>query len=189
MSTDTAHVHSPNWYILQLTFPWTLFSLVLIWWSFGKYAASAEHAQGRYITKSKHPAKSKRSQTCAVNILKLSWPLASITVHYLRCNSDHVYDPCSPCRYRCPVYPHVFQLTYTNKTRKPGVKNKIVDMAFNGAGVRDTTLVLKIGTNTVIRPLKTLPTVSNLRKAGSQWCGTYLWTWWAMDVGLPLIPR
>ncbi|MNJ58381.1 hypothetical protein D3C77_540110 [compost metagenome] len=29
--------------------------------------------------------------------------------------------------------PHVFQLTYTYEARKPGVKDKIVDMAFNGA--------------------------------------------------------
>lgn len=57
-------------------------------------------------------------------------------------------------RYRCTVCPHVFQLTYTYEARKPGVKDKIVDMAFNGSGVRDTARVLKIGINTVIRALK-----------------------------------
>lgn len=40
---------------------------------------------------------------------------------------------------------------------KPGVKDKIVDMAFNGSGVRDTARVLKIGINTVIRALKNSP--------------------------------
>jgi transposase-like protein len=51
----------------------------------------------------------------------------------------------------------VFQLTYTYEARKPGVKHKIVDMAFNGSGVRDTARVLKIGINTVIRALKNSP--------------------------------
>jgi transposase-like protein len=51
----------------------------------------------------------------------------------------------------------VFQLTYTYEARKPGVKDKIVDMAFNGSGVRDTARVLKIGINTVIRALKNSP--------------------------------
>ncbi len=35
--------------------------------------------------------------------------------------------------------------------------NKIVDIAFNGAGVRDTARVLKIGINTVLRALKNSP--------------------------------
>jgi len=38
----------------------------------------------------------------------------------------------------------VFQLTYTYEARKPGVKDKIVGMAFNGSGVRDTARVLNI---------------------------------------------
>lgn len=33
---------------------------------------------------------------------------------------------------------------YTYEARKPGVKEKIVDMAHNGAGVRDTARTLKI---------------------------------------------
>ncbi|HFI8955679.1 TPA: IS1-like element transposase, partial [Escherichia coli] len=37
---------------------------------------------------------------------------------------------------------------------KPGVKEQITEMAFNGAGVRDTARTLKIGINTVIRTLK-----------------------------------
>ncbi|OZI15375.1 hypothetical protein CE195_02020 [Sodalis-like symbiont of Philaenus spumarius] len=35
-------------------------------------------------------------------------------------------------------------------TRKPGVKEQIVDMAFNGAGVRDTARTLKISVMTLI---------------------------------------
>ena len=72
----------------------------------------------------------------------------------------HAWEYATPAghvRYRCPVCPHVFQLTYTYEARKPGVKDKIVDMAFNGSGVRDTARVLKIGINTVIRALKNSP--------------------------------
>lgn len=87
--------------------------------------------------------------------------MASITVHCPRCNSDRVYlhgkTPAGHVRYCCPASPHVFQLTYTYEARKHGVKDKIVDMAFNGSGVRDTARVLKIGINTVIRALKNSP--------------------------------
>lgn len=48
----------------------------------------------------------------------------------------------------------VFLLTYTYEGRKPGVKEQIIEMAFNGAGVRDTARTLKIGINTVICTLK-----------------------------------
>ena len=48
----------------------------------------------------------------------------------------------------------VFQLTYTYEARKPGIKELITDMAFNGAGVRDTARTLKIGIISVIRTLK-----------------------------------
>ncbi|EIC83152.1 IS1-like element transposase [Serratia sp. M24T3] len=48
----------------------------------------------------------------------------------------------------------MFQLTYAYEARKPGVKEQITEMAFNGAGVRDTARTLKIGINTVIRALK-----------------------------------
>ena len=87
--------------------------------------------------------------------------MTSITVHSPRCNAGRVYrhgkTPAGHVRYRCPVCPHVFQLTYTDEARKPGVKEKIIDMAFNGSGVRDTARVLKIGINTVIRALKNSP--------------------------------
>lgn len=84
--------------------------------------------------------------------------IASITVHCPRCNSARLYRrgkiPVGHVRYRCPVYPHVFQLTYTYEARNPGVKDKIIDMAFNGSGIRDIARVLKIGINTVLPALK-----------------------------------
>ncbi|BEB65004.1 hypothetical protein VEE17_43290 (plasmid) [Escherichia coli] len=41
----------------------------------------------------------------------------------------------------------MFQLTYRYEARKPGVKDQITEMAFNGAGVRDNARTLKIGGN------------------------------------------
>ena len=57
-------------------------------------------------------------------------------------------------RYRCMNCKKNFQLEYAYEAHKPGVKDRIVDMAMNGSGVRDTMRVLKIGINTVIRTLK-----------------------------------
>ncbi|ENY9361303.1 IS1 family transposase [Salmonella enterica] len=59
-------------------------------------------------------------------------------------------------RFRCRDCHRVFLLTYTCEARKPDVKEQITEMAFNGAGVRDTARVLKIGINTVIRTFKKL---------------------------------
>ncbi|AKE09793.1 transposase [Serratia liquefaciens] len=43
----------------------------------------------------------------------------------------------------------MFQLTYSYEVRKPEVKEQITEMAFNGAGIRDTARTLKVGINTV----------------------------------------
>lgn len=84
--------------------------------------------------------------------------MASIDVHCPRCQSAQVYrhgqSPKGDDRFRCRDCHRVFQITYAYEARKPGVKERIVDMAFNGSGVRDTARVLKIGLNTVIRTLK-----------------------------------
>lgn len=84
--------------------------------------------------------------------------MATVTVHCPRCDSDDVYrhglSPTKRERFRCQCCCRVFQLTYRYEARKPGVKEQIVDMAHNGAGVRDTARTLKVGINTVIRVLK-----------------------------------
>lgn len=84
--------------------------------------------------------------------------MASINVHCPRCDSALVYrhgkNPAGHERFRCRECHCVFQLTYTYQARKPGVKDQVIDMAFNGAGVRATARTLKIGINTVIRTLK-----------------------------------
>ena len=43
---------------------------------------------------------------------------------------------------------------YSDKGRLPEIKQRIVDMALNGSGVRDTARVLDISTDTVINELK-----------------------------------
>ncbi|OKP17529.1 transposase [Serratia fonticola] len=85
--------------------------------------------------------------------------MASVNVHCPRCDSVLVYchaqNPKDHSRLRCCECRSVFHLTYTYQARMLGLKEKIVDMAFNGAGVRDTARTLKVGINTVIRTLKT----------------------------------
>lgn len=84
--------------------------------------------------------------------------MASIAVHCPCCQSAQVYrhgqNPKGYAWFRCRDCHRVFLLTYTYEARKPGVKEQITVMAFNGVGVRDTARILKVGINTVIRILK-----------------------------------
>ena len=57
-------------------------------------------------------------------------------------------------RFRCSDCKRTFQVDYAYEACKPGMKDKIIDMAMNNAGVRDTARVLKVGCNTVLRTLK-----------------------------------
>ena len=57
-------------------------------------------------------------------------------------------------RFRCLDCKRTFQLDYAYEANKPGVKEKIVEMAMNSSGVRETGRVLNIGYNTVLRTLK-----------------------------------
>ncbi len=57
-------------------------------------------------------------------------------------------------RYRCFDCRKSFQLDYTYNAYHPGVKEQIVDMAMNNAGLRDTARELKVEFNTVLRTLK-----------------------------------
>lgn len=84
--------------------------------------------------------------------------MASIIAHCPRCQSALVYrhgqSPKGHDRFRCRKCHRVFQLDYSYEACKPGIKEQITEMAFNGAGVRDTARTLKVGINTVIRTLK-----------------------------------
>ena len=62
-------------------------------------------------------------------------------------------------RYKCKneECPHIiFQLEYKYEARKPGVADRIEDMAMNGSGTRDTARVLGVDKNTVTRHLRKL---------------------------------
>ncbi len=96
--------------------------------------------------------------------------MASVNIHCPRGQSAPVYrhgqNPKGRDRFRCRDCHRVFQLTYTYQARKPGMKELITEMAFNGAGVRDTARTLKIGINTVIRTLK------NCKRKANAVCNT-----------------
>jgi transposase-like protein len=47
-----------------------------------------------------------------------------------------------------------FMQSYRYKACEPGITEKIVEMAINSSGIRDTARVLKINKNTVINTLK-----------------------------------
>ena len=60
-------------------------------------------------------------------------------------------------RFLCREEPcdgRTFILDYSYAGQSKEVKKKIIDMAVNGSGVRDTARVLKISTNTVLKELK-----------------------------------
>jgi transposase-like protein len=57
-------------------------------------------------------------------------------------------------RVKCKSCNRTFQLDYSYEASKPGVVEKIEQMAHNGSGIRDTARVLGINKNTVISHLK-----------------------------------
>ncbi|WP_445582682.1 IS1-like element transposase [Scandinavium lactucae] len=57
-------------------------------------------------------------------------------------------------RYRCQLCRRTFQLDYTYRACQPGMKEQIVDLAMNNAGIRDTARALHISINVVVRTLK-----------------------------------
>lgn len=50
-----------------------------------------------------------------------------------------------------------FILKYSYLGLMPEIKNKIIEMAMNGSGIRDTARVLKISASTVISEIKKIP--------------------------------
>ena len=77
------------------------------------------------------------------------------------CNSNHITqagrNAYGEQRYRCQepdCQTKTFMLKYRYRAYEPGIKEKVIDMAINGSGIRDTGRVLKIDKNTVINTLK-----------------------------------
>jgi transposase-like protein len=84
-----------------------------------------------------------------------------IPVHCPHCQSEQVIKggktQVGTQRYKCQNVdcPHYsFQLDLTYKGRSPAIKERIIDMALNGSGIRDTARVLQISPTTVINELK-----------------------------------
>lgn len=57
-------------------------------------------------------------------------------------------------RYYCHDCKRTFQLSYLYRAHQPGMKEKIIEMASQGAGKRYISRTLKVGLNTVMRYLK-----------------------------------
>lgn len=57
-------------------------------------------------------------------------------------------------RYLCYDCSRTFVQTYTHKARDPLVKEQIIQMVLNGAGVRDTARVLGVNRNTASAQFK-----------------------------------
>ena len=85
--------------------------------------------------------------------------MADVKVKCVYCGSTEVIKfgkRAGHQRYCCKHCKKAFQLDYTYKACEPGVKDKIVNMAMNGAGTRDTARTLGISKDTVTATLKKL---------------------------------
>jgi transposase-like protein len=87
--------------------------------------------------------------------------VAKINVCCPQCKSDdvvkHGVTAEEKQRYQCKnidCSKNTFLLDYSYHACSPGIKDKIVDMALNGSGIRDTARVLGINMNTVMSELK-----------------------------------
>lgn len=87
--------------------------------------------------------------------------MAFITVYCPQCQGDQVVKrgktDQDKQRYLClrpDCSTKTFILDYSYNGRLPDVKKKIIDMALNGSGVRDTARVLDISPGTVINEIK-----------------------------------
>jgi transposase-like protein len=87
--------------------------------------------------------------------------MAMIAVSCPACQSGNVIkagkQPNGTQRYRCqnPACTRtIFQLAYVAHGRLPDTQRLIVEMTFNGSGIRDTARVLRVSPVTVLRVLK-----------------------------------
>lgn len=86
--------------------------------------------------------------------------MAETKAKCIHCNSDNVskmgFTNQGKQRYVCrsPECGRSFILEYSNYGCVPGIEEKIVDMAVNGSGIRDTSRVLGVSQGTVIKTLK-----------------------------------
>ena len=86
--------------------------------------------------------------------------MAYIEIICPRCQGTHVVlngkTPSGAQKCCCRDCGRTFQTSYSNKACQPGMKDKIIEMAMNGSGTRDTARVLGISKNTVTNTLRDL---------------------------------
>ncbi|WP_211827155.1 IS1 family transposase [Kistimonas asteriae] len=70
-------------------------------------------------------------------------------------------EPSGFQRYLCRDCKHSFQIEFIYNANQSGTHERIIDMAMNGAGGRETGRVLNISPNTVFRDLNILSPTSN----------------------------
>ena len=87
--------------------------------------------------------------------------MCTTQVHCPQCHGTKIknfgYSKHGIPRYRCcndECETKTFMLEYRYKAYEPGIKKKVVEMAINGSGIRDTSRVLGINKKTVINTLK-----------------------------------
>ena len=82
--------------------------------------------------------------------IQVSCRFCNKTEHVRKHGTGHAGFP----RFRCLECKRSFQLDYAYEARRPGVKDKIIEMAMNSSGVRETGRVLNVAYNTVLSTLK-----------------------------------
>ena len=93
--------------------------------------------------------------------------MAVVTVLCSHCGSKEVVkngkSRAGAQRYACrgSNCSRTFQLAHSYKAYDRGMKERIVDMALNGSGIRDTSRVLSVAIGTVITTLKKRPVISS----------------------------
>jgi len=86
--------------------------------------------------------------------------VAVIEIFCVHCSSNNVVKNGKSItgeqRYKCRDIQcdKTFQLVHRYNACEKGVRERMVDMALNGSGVRDTARVLSVGVSTVINTLK-----------------------------------
>ena len=87
--------------------------------------------------------------------------MATTNVYCPLCGSDkvvkHGVSNEGKQRYQCKnsdCHKNTFLLNYSYSAYSPGIKEKVIEMALNGSGIRDTARVLGINMNTVMSELK-----------------------------------
>ena len=101
------------------------------------------------MTKTHTEIISKITSTCSVGVKCPHCNRSHVTKSGKNIHGEQRYRCCNP---ECKTI--TFMLEYRYQACAPGVKDKIVEMAVNASGIRDTARVLGINKNTVISTLK-----------------------------------